>query len=106
MLYDSEGVPRIVQRVRASEDAPTLWFAVTLFTGATHSIGIGALQGTPGLAGRSMARLMSAEDLEPLYGALDRIALDWYFDGRRPPDQNLHALLGERLKSISKPNPV
>lgn len=101
MLYDNEGVPRIVQSVRASHDSPNNFLVMFLFNGTTHNVGITDLQAVPSLAGRSVARLLSAEDLQPLYEALDRLAFDWFFSGDARPRPNQYQALGERLKSIS-----
>lgn len=106
MLYDDEGVPRVVQSVKPSARGNSmLYMDVTVFNGAVQTVGVAALQTIPEYQGMTVQQLLYGyADLDEVYSALDRVVLAHYFPayapGRDPADPRYY-LTGMRLKSIS-----
>lgn len=75
MLYDSEGVPRIVQRILPLYRGQLYQLQVALFNGTVHTVGLGRLTHYPEFSGKTAPQLLAASDLTSLYDALDRAVL-------------------------------
>lgn len=82
MLYDSEGVPRVVQGIVPLYRGQLFQLQVKLFNGTVCSVGLGPIVRRPEFAGKTAPQLLEAEDLTSLYDALDEIVLGLVFNHR------------------------
>lgn len=108
MLYDKEGVPRVVQGILPLYRGQLYQLQVSLFNGVVHTVGLGRLSHRPEFAGKTAPQLLEAEDLTSLYDALDEIVLAQVFTpyakgwkGRVSPAHGEYECAGHRLKSVS-----
>ena len=82
MLYDSEGVPRIVQGIVPLYRGQLFSLQVKLFNGTVYRVGLGPIVRRPEFAGKTAPQLLAAEDLTSLYDALDEVVLAQVFNRR------------------------